>query len=43
MFDDGVRGAVYELLMTHIRSVTRKNQQIVLMSAVLPNAEEIKE
>lgn len=43
MFDDGVRGAVYELLMTHIRSVTRKNQQIVLMSAVLPNADEIKE
>ena len=42
MFDDGVRGAVYELLMTHIRSITRKNQQIVLMSAVLPNAEEIK-
>ena len=43
MFDDGVRGAVYELLMTHIRSITRKNQQIVLMSAVLPNADEIKE
>lgn len=43
MFDDGVRGAVYELLMTHIRSITRKNQQIVLMSAVLPNADIIKE
>ena len=43
MFDDGVRGAVYELLMTHIRSVTRENQQIVLMSAVLSNAEKIKE
>lgn len=43
MFDDGVRGAVYELLMTHIRSVTHKNQQIVLMSAVLSNAEKIKE
>lgn len=43
MFDDGVRGAVYELLMTHIRSIIRKNQQIVLMSAVLPNADEIKE
>lgn len=29
--------------MTHIRSVTRENQQIVLMSAVLSNAEKIKE
>ena len=42
MFDDGDRGAIYELLMTHIRSIIEENQQLVLMSAVLPNAEDIK-
>ena len=42
MFDDGERGAIYELLMTHIRNCIDENQQLVLMSAVLPNAEDIK-
>ena len=42
MFDDGARGAIYELLMTHIRGCIDEHQQLVLMSAVLPNAEDIK-
>ncbi len=43
MFDDGGRGALYELLITHIKDVLTKEQQLVLLSAVLPNATEIKE
>lgn len=43
MFDDGGRGVTYELLVTHIRNTLSKNQQIVLLSAVLPNSNEIKE
>ncbi len=43
MFDDGGRGVIYELLVTHIRNELTHNQQLVLLSAVLPNSDEIKE
>lgn len=43
MFDDGGRGVTYELLVTHIRNELTENQQLVLLSAVLPNSNEIKE
>ena len=43
MFDDGGRGVTYELLVTHIRNELTDDQQVVLLSAVLPNSSEIKE
>lgn len=43
MFDDGGRGVTYELLVIHIRNELTENQQLILLSAVLPNANEIKE
>ena len=43
MFDDGGRGVTYELLVTHIRNKLTDDQQVVLLSAVLPNSNEIKE
>lgn len=42
MFDDGSRGATYELLVTHIKQELNDLQQFVLLSAVLPNSEVIK-
>ena len=42
MFDDGGRGVIYELLVTHIRQYITSEQQLILLSAVLPNAEAIK-
>lgn len=43
MFDDGSRGVNFELLISEIRSkIDLETQQLVLLSAVLPNAEEIK-
>lgn len=41
MFDDGGRGATYELLVTHIRRNITSEQQLILLSAVLPNSEDI--
>lgn len=41
MFDDGGRGATYELLVTHIRRNITREQQLILLSAVLPNSEDI--
>lgn len=41
MFDDRSRGALYELLLTDIKLGLSEKQQLVLMSAVLPNANEI--
>ena len=41
MFDDGSRGALYELLLTDIKLRIDKKHQLVLLSAVLPNAEQI--
>lgn len=42
MFDDGSRGAAYELLISSIKDSLTCNQQIVLLSAVLSNSQEIK-
>ena len=33
MFDDGGRGATYELLVTHIRRNITREQQLILLSA----------
>lgn len=41
MFDDGSRGAIYELLISEIRGHISKDVQIILLSAVLSNAEQI--
>ena len=41
MFDDRSRGALYELLLTDIKLRLNEKQQLILMSAVLPNAREI--
>lgn len=41
MFDDESRGALYELLVTDIVINLKSNQQMVLMSAVLSNADKI--
>ena len=43
MFDDASRGAIYELLITEIRDHITRKDQIVLLSAVLSNAEQIQE
>lgn len=43
MFDDPSRGALYELLLTNIKLRLQERQQLILMSAVLPNAKQIKE
>ena len=43
LFDDMSRGAMYELLIERIKSNLSPFQQIVLLSAVLPNADEILE
>lgn len=42
MFDDGSRGAIYELLISEIRSHISGKEQIILLSAVLSNAEQIQ-
>ena len=41
MFDNGGRGAMYELLVTHLRQNITSKQQLVLLSAVLPNSVDI--
>lgn len=41
MFDDRNRGALYELLLTDIKLGLSEKQQLILMSAVLPNANQI--
>lgn len=43
MFDDGARGVTYEFLVTTIRERLTDNQQLVLLSAVMTNAEDIKQ
>lgn len=42
MFDDGSRGAIYELLISEIRGHISREEQIILLSAVLSNAEQIQ-
>lgn len=41
MFDDGSRGATYEFLVSHIKKQLNDTQQFVLLSAVLPNSQQI--
>lgn len=43
MFDDGSRGAIYELLISEIRGYILGEGQMVLLSAVLSNAGQIQE
>lgn len=43
LFDNNSRGAKYELLLTSLRQGLRPETQIILISAVLPNAQEIGE
>ena len=43
MFDDGIRGARYEFLVSELKAARSNDQQIVLLSAVLSNADEIRE
>lgn len=40
-FDNGIRGVAYELLLSSLRLVISSETQIVLISAVIQNAEEI--
>ena len=42
-FDNGVRGATYELLITSLLSMLSKGAQKVLISAVIKNAKEVCE
>ena len=42
MFDDGTRGITYEFLVTTIRERLNENQQLVLLSAVMTNADDIR-
>ena len=42
LFDDKSRGTLYELLLTDIKQNLLDKQQLVIMSAVLSNAEEIR-
>ena len=42
MFDDGSRGAIYELLISEIRGRISWEEQLILLSAVLSNAEQIQ-
>ncbi|MCR0347801.1 hypothetical protein DWW36_02100 [Erysipelotrichaceae bacterium AF15-26LB] len=43
MFDDNVRGVSYEFLMMEIRKRLNNDNQLILLSAVLSNSNEIKE
>ena len=40
-FDNGIRGVTYELLITDLKQMLSKETQIVLISAVLSNADSI--
>ena len=42
MFDDGARGITYEFLVTTIHMLLGDSQQLVLLSAVMSNANDIK-
>lgn len=42
-FDNGSRGITYELLLTELKELLPETTQRVLISAVLPNAQEIAE
>ena len=40
-FDNGIRGVTYELLLSSLKNKVSKNTQIILISAVISNAEAI--
>lgn len=40
-FDNGIRGITYELLITSLKALVPENAQIVLISAVISNAEAV--
>jgi POLQ-like helicase len=42
-FDNGTRGVTYELLLTSLKALISSSAQIILISAVIRNAEQIKE
>jgi Superfamily II helicase len=41
MFDDGKRGAIYEFLVSEVRKSISDSKQIIMLSAVLSNADQI--
>lgn len=41
LFDDSSRGTKYELLLTSLKQMLSEETQVVLISAVIPNAEQI--
>ncbi len=43
MFDNGVRGVNYEFLVSTIRQQIKESQQLVLLSAVIKNTDEVKQ
>lgn len=43
LFDDGTRGPKYELLLASLKQQLQANAQVVLISAVISNAQEIKD
>jgi len=42
-FDNGIRGVTYELLLSSLKNLVPKSAQIILISAVISNAESIGE
>lgn len=42
-FDNGIRGVTYELLLTSLRKLVPKQAQVILISAVINNAEQVKQ
>ncbi len=42
-FDNGIRGVIYELLLTTLKSLIPQEIQVVLISAVINNAEQVKD
>ena len=43
LFDDASRGITYELLLSTIKFYMRENMQKILISAVIPNVEQVNE
>lgn len=41
MFDDGSRGAAYEMLILKVKQLLPDEAQKVFISAVMPNAEDL--
>lgn len=43
LFDDESRGSKYELLLSHLKQQLAEDTQVVLISAVITNAQEVKD